>query len=104
VQLLESDGHVCFEATSGADAMEKVRILGESEFLFDVILMDFVMPQMDGPSCVKLLRKSGYTGMIVGLTNTLYASGFELFKQYGADEVVLKPLTVHGFHEAVFGT
>ena len=35
---------------------------------FDAILMDFVMPNMDGPTATRQLRTMGYTGVIFGVT------------------------------------
>ena len=35
---------------------------------FDAILMDFIMPNMDGPTATRQLRTMGYTGVIFGVT------------------------------------
>jgi len=36
--------------------------------LFDVVLMDYQMPNMDGPTAIKAIRQLGYGGIIMGLT------------------------------------
>jgi CheY-like chemotaxis protein len=54
-KVLRSKGHVCDEADDGLKAVQKVKerlmrnsALGKNSF--DAILMDFVMPLMDGPT------------------------------------------------------
>lgn len=54
-KVLRSKGHVCDEADDGLKAVQKVkerlmRSSAEGKNSFDAILMDFVMPCMDGPT------------------------------------------------------
>ena len=53
--------------------MEKMREkLATKEPLYDVVLIDFVMPVMDGPDATKAIRDLGVTCPIFGVTgNTL---------------------------------
>ena len=69
MKLLMSNGHRCTEAEDGFEAIERVkeRIGGRSEH-FDFILMDFGMPNMDGPTATRQLRTMGYNGAIIGVT------------------------------------
>jgi CheY-like chemotaxis protein len=43
------------------------KLLSDGE-MFHVVVMDYQMPNMDGPTAIKAIRKLGYRGMIIGLT------------------------------------
>jgi signal transduction histidine kinase len=73
LKCLRADGHICFEAEDGLEAvaMVKERIghaTGGNGKPFDAVLMDFVMPNMDGPTATKEIRTLGYTSPIFGVT------------------------------------
>ena len=71
-RLLRTSGYVFDEAEDGVIALEKVKAkmsgvtYGSEKDNFDVILMDFVMPNMDGPTATKAIRDMGYTAPIFG--------------------------------------
>jgi signal transduction histidine kinase len=73
LKCLRADGHTCFEAEDGLEAiaMVKERIghaRGGHGRPFDAVLMDFVMPNMDGPTATKEIRALGYKAPIFGVT------------------------------------
>jgi signal transduction histidine kinase len=73
MKCLKAVGHSCVSGSDGimAIAMVKDRIdyaNGGKGRPFDAILMDFMMPNMDGPSATKIIRSMGYTAPILGLT------------------------------------
>jgi PleD family two-component response regulator len=71
-RLLRTTGCTFDEAEDGLIAVDKVKTKmsvfpNESEKdVFDVILMDYVMPNMDGPTATKAIRELGYTAPIFG--------------------------------------
>jgi CheY-like chemotaxis protein len=71
-RLLRTSGYAFDEAEDGLIALNKVKekmsvtTNGSEKNSFDVILMDFVMPNMDGPTATKAIRDLGYTAPIFG--------------------------------------
>ena len=83
------------EASDGLEALSRLRVsVGESNPQYDVILMDFVMPNMDGPTATREIRALGYPGIIIGVTGNALAEDIELFMTCGANKVLAKPLQI----------
>ena len=73
LKYLKKDGHRCTEAEDGLQAIERVKEKidysnGGHGLPYHAILMDFIMPNMDGPTAVKEIRSMGYTAPIFGVT------------------------------------
>ncbi|MGI6259405.1 MAG: response regulator transcription factor [Anaerolineaceae bacterium] len=84
---LEQDGFEVVEANNGTQAMEKLRTT-----LPDLILLDVMMPDIDGFTVLKMVREIGNTPVIM-----LTAKGQEDDKvkglELGADDYVTKPFS-----------
>ncbi len=82
---LELEGHQVIEAHSGLEALESIRTQ-----LPDIVLLDVMMPEMDGFETLRLLREFSIIPVIM-----LTAKGDENDKVYGlelgADDYVTKP-------------
>lgn len=83
----EFEGH---EVTEAADGMEAVKLCREKTF--DIIIMDIMMPELDGFSAVREIRKFTDTPIIM-----LSARGEEYDKLngfgLGIDDYVVKPFS-----------
>lgn len=83
----EFEGHTVAEASNGMEALELYR--KES---FDLIIMDIMMPVLDGLSACREIRKSADTPIIM-----LSARGEEYDRiggfQLGVDDYVVKPFS-----------
>lgn len=81
------EGHEITQASSGIEAIEKTK-----ENSYDIILMDVMMPELDGFSAVKEIRK--YSDIPVLM---LSARGEEYDKihgfEVGVDDYVVKPFS-----------
>ncbi len=83
----EFEGHTVTEA---ADGMEAVRLTRASEF--DIVIMDIMMPELDGFSACREIRKTSSVPIIM-----LSARGEEYDKingfELGIDDYVVKPFS-----------
>ncbi|MGN0638119.1 MAG: response regulator transcription factor [Huintestinicola sp.] len=79
-----------FETVEAADGMEAVELCRKEDF--DLIIMDIMMPKLDGYSAVKEIRKTKQTPVIM-----LSARGEEYDKLFGfeigVDDYVTKPFS-----------
>ncbi len=86
-EYVEFEGNEAFEA---ADGMEAVKMCKDNDY--DVVLMDVMMPKLDGFSAVKDIRKFKDVPVIM-----LSARGEEYDKLFGfeigADDYVTKPFS-----------
>jgi len=76
------------------DGNEAVASVVHSELGFDLILMDYSMPNKDGPEATEEIRRLGFCGLIVGVTGNLQANDTSHFLSAGADIVLSKPLDI----------
>ena len=102
VRYFQRVGYRCDEADNGLRAIEKVEQMvdnrwNDPEAGYSVIMMDFVMPFMDGPTATKILREKGYMGCIFGLTGNVAHKDKEYFLKRGLDKVFTKPLDTTEF-------
>ena len=76
---------------SGILAIEKIKD-GE---VYDIIFMDYMMPEMDGIETTKILRDLGYTQPIVALTANAFNDMAVLFRENGFDGYMSKPIDIN---------
>ena len=73
-KLLKSKGHAIDVADNGQQGVDKVKQEADAGRNYDVILMDFVMPVMDGPTATRAIRAMRIRTPIFGLTGNLRTS------------------------------
>ncbi len=85
-KVLQDNGHQVMEAENGADAVRKYQ-----QWQPDVVLMDITMPEMDGLSALKEIKKIDPAARIAMVTAMgQQAIVMEALKA-GAKDFVLKP-------------
>lgn len=96
--ILENQGHAVFEAVNGLDALSKV-----NECHPDLIIMDVMMPEMDGLTACKNIKSNEATAkvpIVILSANTSAqnkASGYEA----GAEMYLEKPVVPALLNETI---
>jgi CheY-like chemotaxis protein len=93
-QNVLAQGHTCDTATDGTGC---VSIIKRSQYeggrVYDAVLIDYCMPNMEGPTAIQLIKEMGYRGVIIGMTGNPAAAFIQEFTAKGALEVMIKPIT-----------
>lgn len=111
-RILQNHGHTCDQARDGSIAVEMVSEnmnISESEDEdvesadeskhYDVVLLDYEMPIMNGPMAAKKMRELGSDTFIVGITGNLLPEDIAYFREQGANEVLPKPFNISDLEE-----
>lgn len=94
--MLERMGFECDEAGDGQVGLERMRAGPE----FDVALVDWNMPVMNGLEMLQGLRAEGFEGVKVMMVTTEAENDFILRAlDAGADEYLMKPFDAEGLAE-----
>lgn len=99
-KVLEKQGHEVVVAVNGREAVDKF-----DQHIFDIILMDIQMPEMDGIKASKLIKKSckekGVYVPIIALTAYAIAGDEERFISEGMDDYISKPIDLVQFFDVI---
>jgi two-component system chemotaxis response regulator CheY len=94
--LLEERSIECVEAADGQAGLDRLN----AGVPFDLALVDWYMPVMDGLEMLKRLRADGFTGMKVMMVSSEAENDFILRAlDAGADEYLMKPFGDEAFTE-----
>jgi DNA-binding response OmpR family regulator len=88
-QTLRSEGFKVMTAADGAAGLE----LGSSE-PFDLILLDVMMPKLDGYAVCRALRKHGCNAPVLMLTAKVLVDDRVTGLESGADDYLTKPFSM----------
>lgn len=95
--LFEDDG---LSTTRAANAQEALAAL-RGGLRPDLILVDLVMPGMNGDAFVRAVRKMPEVRSASIAVMTAHRGGFEILRAEGADEILEKPFTLERLNEVV---
>lgn len=105
-RLLKKRFRTVMEAEDGQTALDLVRkslIREENDpssiEAIQAVVIDWMMPVMDGVTAVQEMRALGYEGYIIGLTGNVNDADVKIYERAGADVVLTKPLDVKKFDQ-----
>jgi signal transduction histidine kinase/CheY-like chemotaxis protein len=99
--LLETAGAHVELAENGQIASRKALAALDAGAVYDVILMDMQMPEMNGYEATALLRAHGYAKSIVALTAHAMSGDRQKCIDAGCDDFLTKPISREALHDAV---
>ena len=93
---LQRDGYEVVQASDGSDALARF-----SEQQFDLVVLDLMLPRIDGLEVCKRLRANGSTVPIIMLTAKSEEIDKVLGLELGADDYITKPFSMREFRSRV---
>ena len=85
--FLQKFGATVIEAENGNIAVEKVKQNPQIDYIF----MDIQMPIKNGIDATKEIRQLNYKGIIIACTANSDKNDFEIYKETGMNDVLVKP-------------
>jgi DNA-binding response OmpR family regulator len=93
---LQRDGYEVVQASDGRDALARF-----DEQSFDLVVLDVMLPRIDGLEVCKRLRANGSTVPIIMLTAKSEEIDKVLGLELGADDYITKPFSMREFRSRV---
>lgn len=96
--ILETEGYKVLKAATAREALQQIESL-----LPDLILMDMLLPDMDGLKVVKILRGQARTRnlVILALTACAMKGDRERILEVGCNGYIAKPINIQEFVSTV---
>jgi len=98
--MLQRMGHVFVTAEDGQQALDRL-----TQHSFDMVLMDVMMPVLDGLTALRLLREreagTGRRTPVLMVTAHAMTGDRERFLAAGADGYVSKPMSQQALEQAI---
>lgn len=88
-RTLERAGVEVMDCQSGQQAVDIL----QSDQKFDVVFMDWQMPQMDGVEATAIIKSNGYSGPVVMISANILPEDRNMLLDKGFFDVIDKPLT-----------
>jgi len=86
-------------AVNGLMAIESITHSIASGSAFDLVLMDLHMPEMDGTTAAKEMRKCNFSMPLIALTAASMRGSLEKLKSAGFDNLLSKPVDTEKLYE-----
>jgi len=83
--------------SNGQDAIDKI---GQG-MVYDIVLMDYLMPGLNGIETLRIMRDSGYNHPVVALTANALVGQAEEFIESGFDDFLSKPIQTVRLNEVL---
>ena len=85
-----------YDVAVAKDGLEALKILGKEDAHFDLILLDVMMPNMDGWDTLKAIRKNKKTEFIPVIMITAVSEDQKVVSglRIGADDYIVKPFVL----------
>ena len=97
--ILKDSSYRILQATDGKQALTTIK-----HVKVDVIVLDIVMPEMDGLEVIRELRKDLYAAKIIAISGDGHANGktyIDAAIMMGADAKLMKPFSSKKLLEAI---
>jgi two-component system, OmpR family, response regulator MprA len=101
IEALEQEGYAVTGAFDGIDALEKLRAAGAAP---DIVLLDVMMPRMDGVQFAAEMRKTPAWKDIPIVLVTADVNGKTTAQQVGAAAFLKKPIKLASLFDTVRAT
>ena len=95
-EILESENYTVSDADNGETALEVL----EKEHI-DIVILDIMMPKMDGYEFTKMLRESDSELPILMISAKQMSADRKKGYRLGIDDYMSKPLDIHQFDSIV---
>ncbi len=94
VSILSKEGHEIDVADNGQEAVQKAL-----HNQYDLITMDLLMPRLNGMEAIKKIRRFKKDTRIVVITAYPKDQNVKTIKEFGIDDVLVKPITAQHVRE-----
>jgi len=101
-RLLKTKGHTNDQAEDGLVGVEMVKKAEDDGNPYDMVLLDYEMPRMNGPEAARAMRANGSDVFIAGVTGNLLPEDMNYFRKCGANAILPKPFRITDLDNLIF--
>eukprot|EP01038_Epipyxis_sp_PR26KG_P006855 gene6855-9388_t len=98
---LSSMTRLCHHAGNGQEALGLIWDSIQQDEPYDLVLIDFYMPDINGAEVIHKARSFSFEGIILGVTGSTNAEDYGLMLESGSDAIVIKPLQLNKIRDLI---